>query len=310
MLKRIGLFLGINFAVLMTIGVVTKLLGIDRYLTENGVNYTQLLIFSALFGFAGSFISLMMSKSIAKISTGAAVISKPRTSEEAWLVSVVQELAQKAGVRMPEVAIYRGTANAFATGAFRDESLVAVSTGLLETMTRPQIRAVLAHEMSHVKNGDMVTMTLLQGVLNTFVFFFARVIAIFLHNRGESRDDRRQGIGFGYYITVQVCEVLFGILASIVACGFSRHREYRADAGAAELLGSPEDMIRALQALGGVEKAPLPSEMKAFGIVDLPSLTELFSTHPPLEDRIRALAADAGKGRPRKRTGGLFGTIE
>lgn len=315
MFKRIGLFLGLNFVVLMTISVLVKLLGVDRWLTANGIDYAQLLGFSAVCGFTGSFISLMLSKSIAKMTTGAVVISSPRNETEAWLLSTVRDLADGAGLKMPEVAIYQGTPNAFATGAFKDDALVAVSTGLMQSMTRPQIRAVLAHEVSHIRNGDMVTMTLLQGVLNTFVFFFARVAALFLQNRNNDGEERR-GYGFGYYMVVQIFELLFGILASILACAFSRHREYRADAGAAELTGSPDDMIGALRALGRSETEPLPSEMKAFGIVDLPSFSELFSTHPPLEDRIRALSSQtSGKGGTeapegkRRSSGGLFGNV-
>lgn len=316
MFKRIGLFLVLNFVVLITISVLVRLLGVDRWLTANGIDYAQLMAFSAVCGFTGSFISLMMSKSIAKMTTGASVISSPRNETEAWLLSTVRDLSDRAGLKMPEVAIYEGTPNAFATGAFKDDALVAVSTGLMQGMTRPQIRAVLAHEVSHIRNGDMVTMTLLQGVLNTFVFFFARVAALFLQNRGSSDGERRIG-GFSYYVVVPVFEILFGILASIVSCAFSRRREYRADAGAAELTGRPEDMIDALRALGRMESEPLPSEMKAFGITDLPSFSELFSTHPPLSSRIEALSGlSSGKTEPsvergerRRSTGGLFGEV-
>ncbi len=313
MIKRIGLFLCVNFVVLLTIGFLLRVFGVDRWLTAEGIDYTQLLIFSAIFGFTGSLISLMMSKSIAKMSTGAKTITNPQTQEEAWLLQIVGELSETAGVKMPEVAIYPGSANAFATGAFRDEALVAVSTGLLQSMTRAQIRAVLAHEMSHVKNGDMVTMTLVQGILNTFVFFFARVAAIFL-NSNKNENEERRPVGIGYYFTVQIFEVIFGILASLIACAFSRHREYRADAGAAELLGSPQDMIEALKALGSADIRPLPSEMKAFGIVDLPSFMELFSTHPPLSARIKALSggitpSDPPEKKPTPSSGGLFGSV-
>lgn len=312
MIKRIGLFLCVNFVVLITIGFLLRVFGVDRWLTAEGIDYTQLLVFSAIFGFAGSFISLMMSKSIAKMSTGAKTITDPQTQEEAWLVQTVRGLSEAAGVKMPEVAVYPGSANAFATGAFRDEALVAVSTGLLQSMTRAQIRAVLAHEMSHVKNGDMVTMTLVQGILNTFVFFFARVAAVLLNSNKNDNERRRSG-GVGYYFTVHIFEVVFGILAGIIACAFSRHREYRADAGAAELLGSPRDMIEALKALGATDVKPLPSEMKAFGIVDLPSFSELFSTHPPLSARIKALSggnilSDPPKKKPNP-SGGLFGSV-
>jgi len=314
MIKRVGLFLCINLVVLITIGFLVRLLGVDRWMTESGIDYNQLLAFSAVLGFTGSFISLMMSKSLAKISVNARVISEPQTEEERWLVKTIGDLADAARVKMPEVAIYSGTANAFATGAFRDDSLVAVSTGLMRSMTRSQVRAVLAHEMSHIKNGDMVTMTLIQGVLNTFVFFFARVVAFFLNSSKNGDDHRRRSNGIGYYFTVQICEILFGILASIVAFAFSRHREYKADAGAAELLGSPKDMIEALQVLGTKKVQPLPSEMKAFGIVDIPSsVAELFSTHPSLQNRIKALSAGLPLGKTVQKkpspAGGLFGSV-
>ena len=314
MIKRISLFLCINFAVLITIGFLVRLFGVDRWMTEEGIDYNQLLAFSAILGFTGSFISLMMSKSLAKMSVNAQVISEPRTEEERWLVKTVGDLADRAHVKMPEVAIYSGTANAFATGAFRDDALVAVSTGLMRSMTRAQVRAVLAHEMSHVKNGDMVTMTLIQGVLNTFVFFFARIAAVFLNSSKNGEDHRRRPNGMGYYFTVQICELLFGILASIIAFSFSRHREYKADAGASELLGGPKDMIEALQALGMQKVQPLPSEMKAFGIVDIPSsFAELFSTHPSLQNRIKALSEGLPpSGTVQKKpssTGGVFGAV-
>lgn len=311
MIKRIGLFLCVNFVVLLTIGFLISLTGVDRWLTAEGIDYARLLGFSAVFGFAGSVISLLMSKSIAKMSMGARVISEPRNETEAWLTRTVAELARKAGVGIPEVAVYDGSANAFATGAFRDDALVAVSTGLLQSMTRPQIRAVLAHEMSHVKNGDMVTMTLVQGVLNTFVFFFARVVALFLDSNRNGDGRERSSGGFGYYFTVRIFEAVFGILASVLTCAFSRRREYRADAGAADLLGSPDDMIDALRALGKADVRGLPSEIKAFGIVDVPSFAELFATHPPLSARIKALSVGADRAVKRKpnRTGGLFGSV-
>lgn len=311
MIKRIGLFLCVNFVVLLTIGILLRLTGVDRWLTAEGIDYAQLLTFSAFFGFTGSLISLLMSKSIAKMSMGARVISNPQNETEAWLTRTVGDLSRKAGVGMPEIAIYNGSANAFATGAFRNDALVAVSTGLLQSMTRSQIRAVLAHEMSHVKNGDMVTMTLVQGVLNTFVFFFARVVAIFFNSSKDDNGRRRPDGGLGYYFTVQIFEVVFGVLASVLTCAFSRRREYRADAGAAALLGSPDDMIDALRALGKTEVQALPSEMKSFGIVDVPSFAELFSTHPSLSARIKALSdgADMAVKRKPNRTGGLFGSI-
>jgi len=314
MIKRIGLFLCVNFVVLITIGIVVRLLGIDQWLTQEGIDYRQLLAFSAVLGFTGSFISLLMSKTLAKMSVGAQVITEPKTEEERWLLKTVGDLADAARVKMPEVAVYSGSANAFATGAFKDDALLAVSTGLLQSMTRPQVRAVLAHEMSHVKNGDMVTMTLIQGILNTFVFFFARVVAFFLNSSKDDNNHRRRSSGIGYYFTVQIFEILFGILASIVAFAFSRHREYKADAGAAELLGGPEDMIDALKVLGVTKTEPLPSEMKAFGIVDIPSFSELFSTHPSLQNRIKVLSQsqpplDSTKKKKTSSGGGVFGAV-
>ena len=308
MIKRIGLFLCINFVVLMTIGFLVRLFGVDRWMMQEGIDYVQLLSFSAVLGFTGSFISLLMSKTMAKMFVGARVIERPKTEQEQWLVETVEELSKKARVKMPEIAVYSGSANAFATGAFKDDALVAVSTGLLQSMTRPQIRAVLAHEMSHVKNGDMVTMTLVQGVLNTFVFFFARVLAFLLHSSNNDEHRQRRAGGVGYYFTVRIFEMLFGILGSIVACAFSRHREYKADAGAAELLGDAKDMIDALKALGTADMRPLPAEMKAFGIVDMPSFAELFSTHPSLRNRIKALSKQTFQ-HEKQGTGGVFSAV-
>ena len=306
MIRRLGWFIITNFLVLITIGVLIRLFGIDVYAAKNGTDYQSLLVLSAIFGFSGALVSLFLSKEIAKMSTGAKVIHSAQTQEEAWLLQTVEELAAKAEVQMPEVAVYEGAPNAFATGATKNGALVAVSTGLLQSMTRPQIKAVLAHEMSHVVNGDMVTMTLLQGVLNTFVFFFARVAAIFLQKRSRKGKAPRLN-GFEYYMTVQVFEFVFGILASIAACAFSRKREFRADEGAAGLLGSPDAMIEALKVLGGTDVTPLPSEIKAFGITDLPSVLSLFSTHPPISQRIKALSSlkpPSGKG-----FGGLFKNV-
>lgn len=308
MLKRVALFLVINFVVLLTIGFVVQVFGFDRWMTAEGVDYRSMLAFCAVWGFGGSAISLLMSKSIAKMSVGAQVIRTPANKTEAWLVETVRELADKAGVAMPEVAVYKGSPNAFATGAFKNDALVAVSTGLLQSMTPTQVRAVLAHEMSHVRNGDMVTMTLLQGVLNTFVFFLARVLTIFLANQRDE-DGRRRG-GAGSYFMIRIFETVFGILASIVACAFSRRREYRADAGAAELTDAA-DMISALKALGQGEVRPLPAEMRAFGVVDLPSFAELFATHPSLDDRIKALGGtNGGMKKAARKTGGLFASVD
>lgn len=303
MIKRFFLFILINFFVLLTIGFLIKLFGVDGYMYENGINYVHLFTFSVIAGFTGSFISLMLSKTIAKASTGAKVITTPYREDEVEILRTVKELADRAGVAMPEVAIYEGAPNAFATGPSKNNSLVAVSTGLLQNMPPEQIKAVLAHEMSHVVNGDMVTMTLLQGVLNTFVFFFARVIALFLQKRGN---DNRKNIGLSYYFIVQAFEIVFGILASLVACAFSRHREFRADAGAVQLTGNPNAMIEALRTLSTINGKPLPSEIKAFGINGMPSFLALFSTHPPIKDRVRALSFLSAKKTGR---GGVFQDI-
>jgi heat shock protein HtpX len=289
-MKRIFLFLLTNIAVLVVISVVCSVLGIDRALAENGMNFGALLAFSAVVGFTGAIISLLMSKSVAKWSTGARVIQTPATDGEAWLVATVKKLAEKAGIGMPEVAVYEGDANAFATGAFRNSALVAVSTGLLNSMTHDEIEGVLGHEVAHVANGDMVTLTLIQGVVNTFVVFLARVVAFFV-DRVVFRTER--GTGPGYFITVIVAQILFGILASIVVAWFSRRREFRADAGSAQFLGTPQPMIKALARLGGLPAGELPKALNGFGITDKAGIMALFATHPPIEDRIRALQAGA-----------------
>jgi len=289
-MKRIVLFLLTNIAVLVVISVVCSVLGIDRALAENGMNFGALLAFSAVVGFTGAIISLLMSKSIAKWSTGAHVIQSPANEGEAWLVATVKKLADKAGIGMPEVAVYEGDANAFATGAFRNSSLVAVSTGLLNSMSHDEIEGVLGHEVAHVANGDMVTLTLIQGVVNTFVVFLARIVAFFV-DRVVFRTER--GTGPGYFITVIVAQILFGILASIIVAWFSRRREFRADAGSAQFLGTPQPMIKALARLGGLPAGELPKALNGFGITDKSGVMALFATHPPIEDRIRALQAGA-----------------
>src|SRR5215468_2771474 len=287
-MKRIFLFVVTNIAVLLVLSVVSSLLGVDRWLTENGLNMGALLVFSAIFGFGGAFISLLISKPMAKWSTGAQVIEAPRNESETWLLGTVKKLAEQAGVRMPEVAVYEGEPNAFATGAFRNSALVAVSTGLLGSMSREEIEAVLGHEMAHVANGDMVTLTLIQGVVNTFVVFLSRVVAFFV-DRIVFRTER--GTGPGYYITMIVAQILLGILASIIVAWFSRRREFRADAGSAEYLGTPQPMIHALSRLGGLPPGELPKSLTGFGITDKAGIAALFATHPPIEDRIRALQA-------------------
>ncbi len=288
-MKRVLLFFATNFAILLVLSVSFRLLGIDRWLAANGLNMTALLLFAALIGFGGSFISLALSKRMAKMSTGAQVIGQPRNAVELWLLETVQHLAQKAGIGMPEVAIYESPdMNAFATGMNRDEALVAVSTGLLQGMSRDELEGVLAHEISHVANGDMVTLSLIQGVVNTFVIFLARVIGSlvdsFLRRDGESH-----GPGIGYFVVSMVAEVVLGLLASIIVMWFSRQREFRADSGGARLAGR-ERMLAALQRLQQSHTpGQLPNEMAAFGIRGGGTLSRLFMSHPPLEQRIRAL---------------------
>jgi heat shock protein HtpX len=251
----------------------------------------MLLAFSAIMGFGGSFISLLMSKAMAKWSTGAQVIASPSTSTEFWLVQTVERLARDAGLpAMPEVALYEGEPNAFATGPSQANALVAVSTGLLQGMSREEVEAVLAHEISHVANGDMVTLTLIQGVVNTFVFFLARVVGFFVDSFLRRNDQESSGPGIGYTITVIVCDIVFGILASMIVMYFSRIREFRADAGAARLMRSPSPMIHALQRLGGMSPEPLPSNMASAGIAGKGGISSLFATHPSIEERIEALA--------------------
>lgn len=289
-MKRISLFLMTNLAVLVVLSVSMNILGVGRYLTTQGLDLNQLLIFSALIGFTGSIFSLLISKWMAKRSTGARVIdpSAPGSTREAWLVETVHQLADRAGIGHPEVAIYDGAPNAFATGAFKNDALVAVSTGLLSSMTEEEVAAVLAHEVAHIANGDMVTLTLIQGVVNTFVVFLARVVG-YLVDSMVFRNNNQQGIGPGFYITVIVCEIVFGILASIIVAWFSRQREFRADAGSAQLLGSHQPMVRALARLGGLGESDLPKTFESSGINGGRSLGALFASHPPIEDRIQAL---------------------
>ena len=288
-MKRVVLFLATNIAVLLLLSVVISVLGLDRWLAAEGINYQGLLVFSAVIGFGGAFISLAMSKTMAKWSTGARVIDGTEGTTEYWLVQTVKRLAEKAGIGMPEVAVYEGAPNAFATGAFRNASLVAVSTGLVQSMSKEEVEAVLGHEIGHVANGDMVTLTLIQGVVNTFVIFLSRVVAFFV-DKVIFRTER--GVGPGFYITAIVFQIVFGVLASIIVAWFSRQREFRADAASADLLGNPRPMMNALARLGGLEPGALPQSMKAAGITDKPSgFAALFSTHPPVEERIAALQA-------------------
>jgi heat shock protein HtpX len=286
-MKRIVLFLITNLAVGLVLSITLSLLGVNRYLAGTGLNVGSLAVFSVIVGFAGSFISLLMSKPIAKWSTGARLIDAPQGADEQWLLATVRSLADKAGVGMPEVGIYEGAPNAFATGAFRNDAFVAVSTGLLQSMTREEVEAVLGHEISHVANGDMVTLTLIQGVVNTFVVFLSRVVG-YLVDRTVFRTER--GLGMGYYLTVIVCQIVFGIAASIIVAWFSRQREYRADAGSAQLLGTPRGMVAALRRLGGLEPGALPQAFQSHGITESGSgFMALFSSHPPIEARIAAL---------------------
>lgn len=289
-MKRIVLLVATNLAVMVVLSIVVSVLGFDRWLMAEGINYVSLLWFSAIFGFGGAFISLLMSKFIAKASVGARTIDGSEGTTEYWLVQTVRRLAETAGVGKPEVAIYEGPANAFATGAFRDSALVAVSSGLLESMTREEVEAVLGHEITHVANGDMVTLTLIQGVLNTFVFFLSRVVG-FIVDKAVFRTER--GVGPGFYITMIISQILFGILASAIVAWFSRYREFRADRGSANLLRTPQPMIAALRRLGGLQTGGLPDSVKAFGISSESRLAQLFATHPPIEERIAALQAGA-----------------
>ncbi len=285
-MKRIVLFLVTNLAVMLVLSVMLNVLGVNRFLAAEGLNVGMLVVFSAVVGFTGAFISLLMSKTMAKWSTGAQVIDTPQSADEQWLVGTVRRLAEKAGIGMPEVAVYEGEPNAFATGAFRDSSLVAVSTGLLHSMTKEEVEAVLAHEVAHVANGDMVTLTLIQGVVNTFVVFLARVVG-YAVDKAVFRTER--GVGPCYYVTVVICEIVFGILASIIVAWFSRQREFRADAGAARFMGNPGPMVAALRRLGGIEPGELPKAFQSSGISDKAGFMALFSTHPPIEERIAAL---------------------
>ncbi|HEX5484898.1 MAG TPA: protease HtpX [Limnobacter sp.] len=289
-MKRIFLFLATNIAIMVVLGITVHVLGLNQFMAGNQLNLTMLLGFSAVLGFGGSFISLLMSKTIAKWSTGAKVIETPRNSQEQWLVQTVESLARRAGIPTPEVAIYDGEPNAFATGPSKSNSLVAVSTGLLNSMSREEAEAVLAHEVAHVANGDMVTLTLIQGVVNTFVFFIARVVGFVVDQALRKDDEESSGTGMGYFITVIVMEITLGLLASIIVMYFSRKREFRADSGAAKLMGSPRPMVSALQRLGGLQAGALPSQMAASGISGKGGMMALFSSHPPIEERIAALS--------------------
>jgi heat shock protein HtpX len=291
MLKRVSLFIVTNLAVVLLLGVVLRLLGVHGQVGNGG--YGGLLIFAAVYGFAGSFISLALSKFMAKWTTGARIIEQPNGPVEIWLVETVRRQSQAAGIGMPDVAIYPSpTPNAFATGMRRNSALVAVSDGLLQSMRRDEVEAVLAHEVSHVANGDMVTLALIQGVVNTFVIFFARIIGSIV-DKAVFKSER--GNGPGYYLVVIATEIVLGILASTIVMWFSRQREFRADAGAAALMGSPDSMIAALRRLRGDDAASdLPKAIAAFGIRGGGAM-KWFASHPPIEDRIAALEQARGR---------------
>jgi heat shock protein HtpX len=286
-MKRIILFVLTNLAVVLVLGMVASLLGVNRFLTANGLNLGALLGYALIMGFGGAIISLLISKPVAKWSSGVQVIAQPSNADEKWLVDTVQKLADKSGIGMPEVGIFEGDPNAFATGAFKNSALVAVSTGLLQNMTHEEIEAVLAHEVAHIANGDMVTMTLIQGVMNTFVVFLSRVVGYAVDSFLRKNDEENTGPGMGYWITTIVLDIVLGFAAAIVVAWFSRQREFRADAGAAELMGRKQPMVNALARLGGLHTADLPKSVAAMGIAG--GMGQLFSTHPPIEERIEAL---------------------
>ncbi len=291
-MKRVLLFLLTNFAILIVASVTLRLLGVEPWLNANGINFSSLLIFGAVLGFGGAFVSLAISKWVAKRTMGVQVIGEPRNEHEMWLVETVRRLASQAGIGMPEVGYFESPApNAFATGARRDKSLVAVSTGLLQRMNRSEVEAVLGHEVSHVANGDMVTLTLIQGVVNTFVFVASRLIGnivdkVVFRNEG--------GRGPAFWITTIIAEIVLAFLATMIVMWFSRQREFRADGGGARLAGR-QNMISALQTLGRGDGAPLPDKMAAFGISGRKGegLRRLFMSHPPIEERVAALQAAA-----------------
>lgn len=286
-MKRVFYFLLTNIAIMLVLSVTMRLLGVGPYLTANGMNYTSLLIFSGVMGFGGAFISLAISKWSAKRMSGAVVIEQANTQTERWLIATIQQQAQKVGIKMPEVAIFDSPeVNAFATGMTKNSSLVAVSTGLLRGMTQDEVEAVLAHEVSHIANGDMVTLTLIQGVVNTFVMFFSRVIGNIVDKAIFKTKD---GNGPAFFITMIIAEMVLGVLASIIVMWFSRQREFRADEGSANLASS-QKMIAALERLKNAhEPSVLPKQMAAFGISSFGGMSKLFASHPSLDDRIAAL---------------------
>jgi heat shock protein HtpX len=286
-MKRILLLVLTNVLVVVVLGIVASLLGVNRFLTSNGLNLGLLLGYALVIGFGGAFISLLISKPMAKWSSGVQVIAQPQNADEAWIVETVRKFSDKAGIGMPEVGIFEGEPNAFATGAFKDSALVAVSTGLLAGMTREEVEAVIGHEVAHIANGDMVTMTLIQGVMNTFVVFLSRVVAYAVDSFLRKNDEQNSGPGMAYFITSFLLDIVLGFAASMVVAWFSRQREFRADAGAAQLMGRKQPMVNALARLGGMTPGELPKSVAAFGIAG--GIGQLFSTHPPIEERIAAL---------------------
>ena len=290
-MKRVALFLLTNLGVMLVLGLAVNVLGLNQFLTANGLSLTGLLGFALVMGFGGALISLLISKPMAKWTTQLQLINGSPDPTHAWLVSTVERFAQQAGVKTPEVGIYEGPPNAFATGAFKNSALVAVSTGLLQSMTPEEVEAVIGHEVAHVANGDMVTLALIQGVMNTFVVFLSRVIGYFVDKVVLRNQNSRPGMG--YYVTTIVMDILLGVLAALIVAWFSRQREFRADAGAAKLLGSPRPMMAALRRLGGMEAGNLPKSVATAGIHGRPAWMALFSSHPPIAQRIDALARGA-----------------
>ena len=291
-MKRIALFLLTNLAVMLVLGLAVNLLGLNRFLDANGLDLTALLGFSLVIGFGGAFISLLISKPMAKWTMGLQTINDSADPTHAWIVATVRRFADQAGVAMPEVGIYEGAPNAFATGAFKNSALVAVSTGLLQSMTREEVEAVIGHEVAHVANGDMVTLTLIQGVMNTFVVFLSRVIGYFV-DRVVLRN-QSEGPGIGYIATTIVLDLLLGVLAAMIVAWFSRQREFRADAGAAQLMGRRQPMINALARLGKLDPGDMPKTLQAMGISARPGgMLALLASHPPIEERIARLRQPA-----------------
>jgi heat shock protein HtpX len=287
-MKRIALFLLTNLAVMLVLGLAVNLLGLNRFMSANGLDLTALLGFALVIGFGGAFISLLISKPMAKWTMGLQIVNDSTDPTHAWIVATVRRFAGQAGVAMPEVGIYEGAPNAFATGAFKNSALVAVSTGLLQSMSREEVEAVIGHEVAHVANGDMVTLTLIQGVMNTFVVFLSRVIG-YVVDRVVLRN-QNEGPGIGYFATTIVLDLMLGVLAAMIVAWFSRQREFRADAGAAQLMGRRQPMIHALARLGKLDPGEMPKTLQAMGISARPGgMLALLASHPPIEERIARL---------------------